>query len=251
MIISNKMQSPGLEPTLLFKQAVCIGILGPDVTWGPNAPYRFVHLGFLVGAILPWPIFLIKKWRIRLPFQRHGVTWQTLSPALFLMGPISVQGWGAISMTSWALTGTLYHLILKRIAPDNFYVPLNYVLSAALTSGSAAAYFFDQFYASVREEETEIYSLSEMVGIRVDYLGHVGSNQRSNRKRWRLPVLEKYNPVVSWSFSGVCTCTQWILGDSTRRYTSLGIIFFCLTQGSRDDLSTVNLDDERDSFCCL
>lgn len=79
-----------------FTSTLMMGLTGTTRLLGPNAPYSVLLYGFLIGAIIPIPFYVLSRWRY--PELRHvytpilfagGIQWSPLNlsweiPALYL-----------------------------------------------------------------------------------------------------------------------------------------------------------------------
>ncbi|OVA02186.1 Oligopeptide transporter [Macleaya cordata] len=113
-----------------FDASVIWGLIGPRRLFGPGGMYRNLVWLFLVGAILPVPvwglskIFPEKKWiaLINIPVISYGFA--GMPPAT------------PTNIASWLVTGTIFNYFVFRYR-KRWWQKYNYVLSAALDAGTA------------------------------------------------------------------------------------------------------------------
>lgn len=113
-----------------FDMSVIWGLIGPNRLFGPGAMYRNLVWLFLVGAVLPVPIWILskiypnKKWipLINIPVISYGFA--GMPPAT------------PTNIASWLITGTIFNYFVFKYR-KGWWQKYNYVLSAALDAGTA------------------------------------------------------------------------------------------------------------------
>ncbi|KAK9152399.1 hypothetical protein Syun_010708 [Stephania yunnanensis] len=113
-----------------FDASVIWGLIGPKRLFGPGGLYRNLVWLFLIGAILPVPVWVMsklfpeKKWipLINIPVISYGFA--GMPPAT------------PTNIASWLLTGTIFNFFVFRYRKE-WWQKYNYVLSAALDAGTA------------------------------------------------------------------------------------------------------------------
>ncbi|XP_022927191.1 oligopeptide transporter 3-like isoform X1 [Cucurbita moschata] len=113
-----------------FDASVIRGLIGPRRLFGPGGLYRNLVWLFLIGAVLPVPIWALskafpeKKWiaLINIPVISYGFA--GMPPAT------------PTNIASWLITGTIFNYFVFRYH-KRWWQKYNYVLSAALDAGTA------------------------------------------------------------------------------------------------------------------
>ncbi|KAL6009602.1 Oligopeptide transporter 3 [Asimina triloba] len=113
-----------------FDASVIWGLIGPKRLFGPGGLYRNLVWLFLIGAVLPVPVWALskmfpeKKWipLINIPVISYGFA--GMPPAT------------PTNIASWLVTGTIFNYFVFRYR-KNWWQKYNYVLSAALDAGTA------------------------------------------------------------------------------------------------------------------
>ncbi|XP_023542451.1 oligopeptide transporter 3-like [Cucurbita pepo subsp. pepo] len=113
-----------------FDASVIWGLIGPKRLFGPGGLYRNLVWLFLVGAVLPVPIWALskafpeKKWipLINIPVISYGFA--GMPPAT------------PTNIASWLITGTVFNYFVFQYK-RRWWQKYNYVLSAALDAGTA------------------------------------------------------------------------------------------------------------------
>ncbi|GER52836.1 oligopeptide transporter [Striga asiatica] len=113
-----------------FDASVIWGLIGPERLFGPGGMYRNLVWLFLIGAVLPIPVWILskifphKKWipLINIPVISYGFA--GMPPAT------------PTNIASWIITGTLFNYFVFKYR-KNWWQRYNYVLSAALDAGTA------------------------------------------------------------------------------------------------------------------
>ncbi|XP_071725138.1 oligopeptide transporter 3 [Rutidosis leptorrhynchoides] len=137
--IENICDIEGLDPNspwtcpkyrVTFDASVIWGLVGPRRLFGPGGLYRNLVWLFLIGAVLPVPVWILsrmypdKKWipLINIPVISYGFA--GMPPAT------------PTNIASWILTGTIFNYFVFR-SHKRWWQKYNYVLSAALDAGTA------------------------------------------------------------------------------------------------------------------
>jgi hypothetical protein len=112
--------------------------------FGVGSPYRVLLFGFLIGALSPFPAYLLAK-RFRWPFLQY-VNVPVMLSAMVLIPPAS-----GINYSSWAAVGFVFRksLYLQKLCKLTFglefllrryrfrwWAKYNFVTSAALDTGT-------------------------------------------------------------------------------------------------------------------
>ncbi|XP_022973099.1 oligopeptide transporter 3-like [Cucurbita maxima] len=113
-----------------FDASVIWGLIGPRRLFGPGGLYRNLVWLFLIGVVLPVPIWALskafpkKKWiaLINIPVISYGFA--GMPPAT------------PTNIASWLITGTIFNYFIFRYH-KRWWQKYNYVLSAALDAGTA------------------------------------------------------------------------------------------------------------------
>ncbi|KAF7074708.1 hypothetical protein CFC21_079539 [Triticum aestivum] len=113
-----------------FDASVIWGLIGPGRLFGQHGLYRNLVWLFVVGAVLPVPVWLLsrafpeKKWiaLVNVPVISYGFA--GMPPAT------------PTNIASWLVTGTVFNFFVFRYR-KGWWQKYNYVLSAALDAGTA------------------------------------------------------------------------------------------------------------------
>lgn len=113
-----------------FDASVIWGLIGPRRLFGPGGLYRNLVWLFLIGAVLPVPVWVLskvfpeKKWipLINIPVISYGFA--GMPPAT------------PTNIASWLITGMIFNYFVFRYR-KRWWQKYNYVLSAALDAGTA------------------------------------------------------------------------------------------------------------------
>ncbi|CAE6193065.1 unnamed protein product [Arabidopsis arenosa] len=113
-----------------FDASVIWGLIGPRRLFGPGGMYRNLVWLFLIGAVLPVPVWALskifpnKKWipLINIPVISYGFA--GMPPAT------------PTNIASWLVTGTIFNYFVFNYH-KRWWQKYNYVLSAALDAGTA------------------------------------------------------------------------------------------------------------------
>ncbi|KAH7526070.1 hypothetical protein JRO89_XSUnG0067500 [Xanthoceras sorbifolium] len=113
-----------------FDASVIWGLIGPKRLFGPGGMYRNLVWLFLIGAVLPVPVWVLskifpeKKWipLINIPVISYGFA--GMPPAT------------PTNIASWLITGAIFNYFVFRYH-KRWWQKYNYVLSAALDAGTA------------------------------------------------------------------------------------------------------------------
>lgn len=115
---------------VMFDTSVIWGLIGPQKLFGPDGIYRSLIWLFVIGALLPLPVWLLaqlfpdKKW---IPLINIPV----ISSGFAGMPPATPTNIG-----SWIVTGIVFNYFVLRYR-RGWWQRYNYVLSAALDAGTA------------------------------------------------------------------------------------------------------------------
>ncbi|OIW18428.1 hypothetical protein TanjilG_13180 [Lupinus angustifolius] len=113
-----------------FDASVIWGLIGPRRLFGPGGLYRNMVWLYLIGAVLPVPVWVLskiypeKKWiqLINIPVISYGFA--GMPPAT------------PTNIASWLITGMIFNYFVFRYRKQ-WWQKYNYVLSAALDAGTA------------------------------------------------------------------------------------------------------------------
>ncbi|CAL0307276.1 unnamed protein product [Lupinus luteus] len=113
-----------------FDASVIWGLIGPRRLFGPGGLYRNMVWLYLIGAVLPVPVWVLskmypeKKWikLINIPVISYGFA--GMPPAT------------PTNIASWLITGMIFNYFVFRYK-KRWWQKYNYVLSAALDAGTA------------------------------------------------------------------------------------------------------------------
>ncbi|XWS12962.1 hypothetical protein CRYUN_Cryun37aG0134900 [Craigia yunnanensis] len=130
-IEGNHHESPWTCPKyrVTFDASVIWGLIGPRRLFGPGGMYRNLVWLFLIGAVLPVPVWILskifpeKKWipLINIPVISYGFA--GMPPAT------------PTNTASWLITGTIFNYFVFKYH-KRWWQKYNYVLSAALDAGT-------------------------------------------------------------------------------------------------------------------
>ena len=123
------------------------GLIGPERLFGRDALYHPLIYAFLLGAILPVPIYLLARKRGKAP----DSLWNFINTPVILSSMTWIPPAGGLNFSSWALVGFFSNFVLKRKRPD-LWQRYNFVASAALDMSLAVAVvvgFFSLIYSGV------------------------------------------------------------------------------------------------------
>ncbi|QRW05770.1 OPT oligopeptide transporter protein [Ceratobasidium sp. AG-Ba] len=126
---SNKFTCPGVR---VFGTASLIwGGIGPARTFNPGQIYYPLTFCFLIGAILPIPLYFLAR--------RYPHSWfKYVNVPVIFTGTGNMPPATGINYSSWVMVGFIFQYWIRR---RNFgwWSRYNYILSAALDSGVAVA----------------------------------------------------------------------------------------------------------------
>ncbi|GAB2301010.1 Oligopeptide transporter 3 [Dionaea muscipula] len=113
-----------------FDASVIWGLIGPERLFGPGGLYRNLVWLFIIGAILPVPVWILckifpnNKWipLINIPVISYGFA--GMPPAT------------PTNIACWLITGTVFNYFVFKYRKE-WWKKYNYVLSAALDAGTA------------------------------------------------------------------------------------------------------------------
>ncbi|KAK2419723.1 oligopeptide transporter [Trifolium repens] len=113
-----------------FDASVIWGLIGPRRLFGPGGLYRNLVWLFLIGAVLPVPIWVFskiypnKKWIPLINIPVISYSFAGMPPAT------------PTNIASWLLTGMIFNYFVFRFH-KRWWQKYNYILSAALDAGTA------------------------------------------------------------------------------------------------------------------
>lgn len=112
-----------------FNGSILWGVVGPSEFFGPNATYRCLVWAFVIGAILPIPLWLYARHR------RDSIVRKINLPVLF-----GSLGWippaTGLNFSVWAVVCYVFNYLIKNRA-QAWWAKYTMTLSAALDSGLA------------------------------------------------------------------------------------------------------------------
>ncbi|KAM7523087.1 hypothetical protein LguiA_012989 [Lonicera macranthoides] len=114
----------------IFDATVVWSLIGPERLFGPGGLYRNLVWLFLIGAVLPVPVWVLskmypeKKWipMINIPVILHGFA--KMPPAT------------PTNIASWLIMGTIFNYFIFKYR-KGWWQKYNYVLSVAMDAGTA------------------------------------------------------------------------------------------------------------------
>ncbi|KAH0336714.1 OPT superfamily oligopeptide transporter, partial [Aureobasidium melanogenum] len=129
-----------------FNTSLIWGAVGPKIFFSSDSLYRPLLWFFLIGALLPVPVYLLKR---RYP----NSLWRYCHIPLFLGGLNYLPPATGTNYGSWVIVGLIFGLLIEKRAFD-WWQKYNFVLSAALDSSVAIAgaiIFFTIFYTGANK----------------------------------------------------------------------------------------------------
>ncbi|KIO18645.1 hypothetical protein M407DRAFT_83694, partial [Tulasnella calospora MUT 4182] len=116
---------------VFFSASIIWQDLPPFRQFGKGSVYNFHVYGFVIGALLPIPIWL---WQRRYPNSvlRH------FNISVFLNAPTSAPPATGVNFTSYFIVAFLFQYLL-RVRRYRLWAKFNYILSCALEAGTATA----------------------------------------------------------------------------------------------------------------
>eukprot|EP01018_Ginkgo_biloba_P003687 Gb_13916 [translate_table: standard] len=131
-IDSSHPNSPWTCPKykVTFDASVIWGLVGPRRLFGPHGLYRNLVWLYLVGALLPVPVWILSKLypqKKRIPL---------INMPVILYGFAGMPPATPANIASWILTGAIFNYFIFRYR-KRWWQRYNYVLSAALDAGTA------------------------------------------------------------------------------------------------------------------
>ncbi|KIW42659.1 OPT family small oligopeptide transporter [Exophiala oligosperma] len=114
-----------------FSSSIIFGVIGPQRLFSRGHLYHPVLYFFLVGALLPIPVYLMAN-------KYPSSYWRLVHVPIMFTGPVNIPPATGLNYASWALVGYLFNGVIKRRALG-WYLKYNYVLSAGLDVGVALA----------------------------------------------------------------------------------------------------------------
>jgi OPT family oligopeptide transporter len=112
-----------------FNGSILWGVVGPSEFFGPNATYRLLVWGFLLGAIAPIPLWLYGR------NKKNSIVRKINLPLLF--GSLSwIPPATGLNFSVWALVCYVFNYLIKNRATA-WWAKYTMTLSAALDSGLA------------------------------------------------------------------------------------------------------------------
>ncbi|KAL1737938.1 OPT oligopeptide transporter protein-domain-containing protein, partial [Schizophyllum fasciatum] len=130
-ILTGAMTDPNHQWTgqtviSLYNQSICFALIGPRRLF--NDPiYTPMLYGFLVGAVVPFILYILHRWKPKARFDLWSVP---------IFGDKCEHFWGNISNSffTWFILGSLNHLYFKRYRYD-FWKKYAYLWGAAADTG--------------------------------------------------------------------------------------------------------------------
>ncbi|KEQ61509.1 OPT superfamily oligopeptide transporter [Aureobasidium melanogenum CBS 110374] len=129
-----------------FNTSLIWGAVGPKIFFSSDSIYRPLFWFFLIGAVLPIPVYLLKR---RYPTS----LWRYCHIPLFMGGLNYLPPATGTNYGSWVIVGLIFGLLIKKRA-FGWWQKYNFVLSAALDSSVAIAgaiIFFTIFYTGANK----------------------------------------------------------------------------------------------------
>lgn len=124
----------GVSFQTINSAAITWGAVGPMIMFGPNSRYYIILWAFIIGLVLPLPFWLLHK-----KFPNAG--FQYINLPTFLMGLCVLPGANTSWITNSFIIVVISQFYLKR-RYTAWFSKYNYLLSAALDSGTSIMVFF-------------------------------------------------------------------------------------------------------------
>ncbi|KAM7199902.1 OPT oligopeptide transporter domain containing protein [Naviculisporaceae sp. PSN 640] len=166
-----------------FNGSILWGVVGPSEFFGPDATYRPLVWAFLIGAVLPIPLWLYARKK------KHSIVRKINLPVLF--GSLSwIPPATGLNFSVWAVVCYIFNYLIKKKAPA-WWAKYTMTLSAALDSGLAVGIvvvFFGFIYpgwtwvVNWNWWGTEVYK-SGCDWTACSYLG-LGDGERFGPEKW-------------------------------------------------------------------
>ncbi|KAL3742331.1 hypothetical protein ACJRO7_017756 [Eucalyptus globulus] len=130
-----------------FDYSVIWGLIGPRRLFIPDGLYRNLVWLFLVGALLPLPIWVLSKIFPEKKWIRH------INIPLLSFGFAGIPPASPTNIASWIITGMFFNYFMLRYR-KRWWQKYNYVLSAALDAGTAFMGVF--LYFALQNQKTDL-----------------------------------------------------------------------------------------------
>ncbi|PVZ99543.1 hypothetical protein BB558_004469 [Smittium angustum] len=115
---------------VFYSASVIWGLIGPIKMFGRDSIYNILLWGFLIGAVLPFiPWLLSKKYKKSLILRHTHIP-------IFLMACSVLPPAAAVEFPSWFIVAVIFNFIIYQ-RHHWWWVRYNYILSAALMTGTA------------------------------------------------------------------------------------------------------------------
>jgi len=124
---SNVWTCPNTK--IFYSASVIWGVIGPARMFGPGAYYSSLMWWFLIGAVVPIPIWLLAR---RYP----NSFWKYAHTPIILGATANMPPAQPVMYTSWFIVACIFQFYLFRYR-NQWWSKFNYVLSAAMDSGIA------------------------------------------------------------------------------------------------------------------
>jgi len=122
------------QTEVFFVASVVWGVIGPKRQFSPGQIYHGLTYFFLMGALAPLAGWLINR-RWPTSFFKY------VNVPVVLAGTASIPPATAVNFIPWALIGFIFNFVIRK-RHFNWWAKYNYVLSAALDTGTAVATLF-------------------------------------------------------------------------------------------------------------
>jgi len=119
---------------VFYSASVIWGVIGPARMFGPGAYYSTLMWSFLLGALLPIPVWLITR---RYP----NSFWKYAHMPIILSATSNMPPAQPVMYGSWFILGCIFQFFIFRYR-NKWWSKFNYVLSAAMDSGVALCGLF-------------------------------------------------------------------------------------------------------------
>lgn len=113
---------------VFYSASIIWGAIGPARMFGSDSPYSPLYWGFLLGALLPIPFYLLHR---RFPKQK----WEFVNIPIIALGASSLPSNPANFILSVLIVSFFFQFYLYRYQ-HSWWRRYNYILSAALDSGT-------------------------------------------------------------------------------------------------------------------
>ncbi|KXS16813.1 OPT superfamily oligopeptide transporter [Gonapodya prolifera JEL478] len=115
--------------SVFFTASIIWGVIGPARMFGPTSSYAALNYGWLIGALLPIPFWLLHQ-----KFPNFG--WDNINFPVVFNGMALIPPARPVNYYTWGAIGVFFNYYIRRKF-TKWWENYNYVLSAALDTGTA------------------------------------------------------------------------------------------------------------------